>query len=101
MDIGRFQANITNLINAGGLKGKGVEAEKIKKENGLTAQTGPKADTVEINFARLADVQNNPSDNADVAKIASEVSEMSMPEAKAAFQNPEIFNKLVAAGVLE
>lgn len=101
MDIGRFQANLTNLISAGGFKGKGVEAEKIKKEGGLTPQNGPSADTVEINFAKLSEVSNNPGANADVAKIVGDISNMSMPEAQASFQNPEIFKKLVTAGVLE
>ena len=101
MDIGRFQANLSNLINAGGLKGKGAEAEKIKKENSLAPQTGPKADTLEINFAKLDDIQHNPGSNGDVAKIVNDISHMSMPEAQASFQNPEIFKKLVTAGVLE
>lgn len=101
MDIGRFQANLTNLINAGGFKGKGAEAEKIKKDHSLAAQSGPKADTVEINFGKLNAVASNPGSNADVAKIVGDISNMSMGEAQATFKNPEVFNKLVAAGVLE
>lgn len=101
MDINRFQAQLSNLFSAGSLKGKGAEAEKIKKESNLAAQTGPKADTVEINFARLGEVASNPSQNKDVAGIIDKVSRMSLEDAQASFQNPEIFKKLVTAGVLE
>lgn len=101
MDISGFNARFSSLINSGGFKGKGVEAEGIKKDRGITPQTGPKADTVEINFGKLDEVTNNPGSNPDVAKIVGDISNMSMEDAQATFKNPTVFKTLVEAGVLE
>jgi hypothetical protein len=99
MDIGRFQAKLTNLISGKGINVKGSDVEKIKQEAGMATQAGPKADTIEINFAQLKEVvQNKPS--SDVASIVNDISQMSASEAQAAL-NPEVVKKLVQAGIME
>jgi hypothetical protein len=97
MDIGRFQANLTNLVNGGVFKGK--DAEKAKEKFGLQTQMGPAADTVEINFAQLDKVSGDES--TQVADLVSRISEMSLDDAKAELSNPEIFETLVEAGIPE
>ncbi|WP_303674896.1 hypothetical protein [Vampirovibrio chlorellavorus] len=101
MDINRFQAKLSSFANAGLFKDKGGEAERIKKEQSLAAQSGPLADTVEINFARLAEVGQAPGGQSPIAGLVDKISQMSLPEAQAQFQNPEVFAQLVEAGILE
>lgn len=102
MDINNFQAKLTRFASAGLFKDKGIEAERIKRENGLRAQTGPEADTVEIDFGRLAGLEQQPGGGqSSVAKLVNKISQMSVEEAEKQFQNPEIFAQLVKAGILE
>ncbi len=102
MDINNFQAKLTRFANAGLFRDKGAEAERIKKENNLRAQTGPEADTVEIDFGRLAGLsQQSGSGQSGVGKLVNDISQMSMEQAQAALQNPDIFAKLVKGGILE
>lgn len=99
MDIGRFQANLSKLIGAKLLNTSGSDVEQIKRDSGLAGQTGPAADTVEINFGMLTEMQNSPG-NADIAAIVNNVSQMTPEQAQAAL-NPDVITRLVQAGILE
>lgn len=98
----RFQQILNNALSAGLFKGKGAEVERFKKENHMQTQTGLEADTVEIDFGRLAGLEKQPGgDNSGVAKLVNDISHMTMEQARATLQNPDVFEKLVKAGILE